>query len=245
MLGAQGVRVPLQASVAFEVSFEQAGMQLELARPARFELTLWFIAGSPGDAGAEHAPERLYWFDPRQGAFVERGEVIIEERVARGAIDRGGWWAIGRPQADQGATCQRVRVQDESGAPLARAAIRLGSSAGFESVYLFTGDDGSVCWQAAGESTVAMLALGAAASGLAFVQESFWSALAPTPGTCGDTPDTCAQPAPLVARSLPRACVRGAIASLLESSVLWGALFSTPCRMKRAARHRASTTRST
>jgi hypothetical protein len=182
-------------------------------------------APASADGTPSSAVDRLYWFDDEQGAFVERGEIVESAGMAQGEIDRLGHWAVGRFDASERTRCQRLRVQDGSGAPLPFAALHVTSSEHFESAALFAGADGSACWEGAATTQLILRAFGASGAGLtsAVTGVTIDPEASATPGACGDDPDTCAQPPVIVAGPLTQTCVRGTVTTNTGGTVQWNA----------------------
>jgi hypothetical protein len=222
----RGERERLRASAWFEVRVAQVGMELELAKPARVEVRMLPSAFVGADGGSSApAAQRLYWFDPEQGAFVPRGEIAESAGLAQGDIDRLGHWVVGRLDASGRTNCLRLRVQDDSGAPLPFAALHVTSGEYLESAALFADAEGSACWQGVPTGALMVRAFGASGAGLASVaaEVPIEASAGTATGQCGDDPETCAQPPAIVAAPLAQTCVRGDLSINVDATVQWRA----------------------
>jgi hypothetical protein len=134
-----GELVPLTGVVAFEVRVVQGATELALIDDATVVVT-W-----PAQALAiELAARQLYFFDPEQGVFVERGALDVSSSAATGAatIDRLGMWLIGAPA--EAAHCAHLEASFGS-APMAYAGGLLVSESAFGMARVQLDAAGALC----------------------------------------------------------------------------------------------------
>ena len=196
MLGLQadGTRVRLRGRAVFELHVDQGGTHFELKQPASVTVPLWsdematpWVADDDDTAAADQ--DHLYWFDPAQALFVERGAINDDTAsFAHGEIDRFGLWTVARPA--RGLDCARGKVVDEDAAPVAFAAVHATEVVRFDGVSLFADEGGEFCTDTPAHGTLDVIALGgSAAHGVVRVKDARLNAVARAPGV--DTPAMC------------------------------------------------------